>query len=52
MISRGVLMKALVKWEARFGLWVDRVPIPITGPDDVLIKISKTGICRADIDIY
>lgn len=52
MISRGVLMKALVKWEARPGLWMDDVPIPSIGPDDVLIKIGKTGICGTDIHIY
>lgn len=45
-------MKALVKWEARPGLWMDDVPIPQTGPDDVLIRIRKTGICGTDIHIY
>ena len=45
-------MKALVKAEARPGLWMDERPIPQIGPDDVLIKINKTGICGTDIHIY
>jgi len=45
-------MKALVKAEARPGLWMDERPIPQIGPDDVLVKIKKTGICGTDIHIY
>lgn len=45
-------MKALVKAEAQPGLWLDDRPIPSIGPDDVLIKINKTGICGTDIHIY
>lgn len=45
-------MKALVKAEAREGLWMQRVPVPEIGPDDVLIKINKTGICGTDIHIW
>jgi threonine 3-dehydrogenase len=52
MFQRGVLMKALVKSEPKPGLWMDDRPIPEIGPDDVLIKINKTGICGTDIHIY
>jgi threonine 3-dehydrogenase len=45
-------MKALVKAESKSGLWIDDVPIPSIGRDDVLIKINKTGICGTDIHIY
>ncbi|GLR61974.1 hypothetical protein GCM10007919_67040 [Rhizobium indigoferae] len=45
-------MKALVKAEAQPGLWLDDRPMPSIGPDDVLIKINKTGICGTDIHIY
>jgi threonine 3-dehydrogenase len=45
-------MRALVKWEAQPGLWLDDCPIPTIGSDDVLIKINKTGICGTDIHIY
>ncbi|MET3645391.1 L-threonine 3-dehydrogenase [Phyllobacterium ifriqiyense] len=45
-------MKALIKAEAKPGLWMDQRPIPEIGPDDVLIKINKTGICGTDVHIY
>jgi threonine 3-dehydrogenase len=45
-------MKALVKAEARPGLWLQDVPIPRIGIDDVLIKIHKTSICGTDVHIY
>ncbi|MFD1747491.1 L-threonine 3-dehydrogenase [Rhizobium helianthi] len=45
-------MKALVKAKAEPGLWLDDRPVPEIGPDDVLIKINKTGICGTDIHIY
>lgn len=45
-------MKALVKAKAEEGLWLDDVPEPQIGPDDVLIKIRKTAICGTDIHIY
>ncbi len=45
-------MKALVKAKPEAGLWMDRQPIPEIGPDDVLIKIRKTGICGTDIHIW
>lgn len=45
-------MKALVKKHAREGLWLDEVPIPSVGQNDVLIKMQKTAICGTDIHIY
>ncbi len=45
-------MKALVKKYAKPGIWMDEVPVPEYGPNDVLIKIIKTSICGTDIHIY
>jgi len=45
-------MKALVKSKAEPGLWMERRPVPEIGPDDVLIRIRKTGICGTDIHIW
>lgn len=45
-------MKALVKKEAKEGLWLMDVPEPEIGPDDVLIRIKKTAICGTDVHIY
>lgn len=45
-------MKALVKKYPQKGLWMEDVPEPVTGPDDVKIKIHKTAICGTDLHIY
>ena len=45
-------MKALVKKNAEPGLWLEEVPIPRIGMNDVLIKILKTSICGTDVHIY
>ncbi|MBU0714383.1 MAG: L-threonine 3-dehydrogenase [Verrucomicrobia bacterium] len=45
-------MKAIVKKKAEQGLWLDEVPIPPVGINDVLIKIKKTAICGTDVHIY
>jgi threonine 3-dehydrogenase len=45
-------MKALVKKEARPGIWMEDVPEPTVGPNDVLIRIVKTSICGTDMHIY
>jgi threonine 3-dehydrogenase len=45
-------MKALVKAKAEPGLWLDEVPIPEPGYDEVLIKITRTAICGTDVHIY
>ena len=45
-------MKALVKSEARPGIWMQDIEIPKVGPNDVLIRIGKTAICGTDMHIY
>jgi len=45
-------MKALVKKHAREGLWLEDVPVPEVGNNDVLVKIQKTAICGTDVHIY
>jgi threonine 3-dehydrogenase len=45
-------MKALVKAKAEPGIWMQEVPMPTVGPNDVLIKIKKTAICGTDLHIY
>lgn len=45
-------MKALVKKEAKEGLWLEEVPIPKIGINDVLIQVLKTSICGTDVHIY
>ncbi|KNG95622.1 L-threonine 3-dehydrogenase [Pseudaestuariivita atlantica] len=45
-------MKALVKSRAEPGLWAEDVPTPQIGPDDVLIRIHRTGICGTDVHIW
>ncbi len=45
-------MKVLVKSKAQVGLWQEDRPVPEIGPEDVLIKVHKTGICGTDIHIW
>ena len=45
-------MKALVKQHAEKGLWLDDVPEPEIGINDVLIKVKRTAICGTDMHIY
>lgn len=45
-------MKALVKRESGRGLWLEDVPEPKVGLNDVLIRIDRTGICGTDVHIY
>jgi len=45
-------MKAIVKSKAEPGLWLEDVPEPQIGINDVLIRIKKTGICGTDVHIY
>jgi len=45
-------MHALVKKEAREGLWLETVPIPEMGINDVKIRVLKTAICGTDLHIY
>ena len=45
-------MKALVKSKPEKGIWMEEVPVPKPGPNDVLIKVSKSAICGTDLHIY
>jgi len=50
--TRPTNMKALVKQQSRPGLWLEDVPEPRPGINDVLIRVRKTGICGTDLHIY
>lgn len=45
-------MKALVKREAARGIWMEDVPVPAPGANEVLIRVEKTAICGTDLHIY
>jgi len=45
-------MKAIVKKERRPGLWLEEVPEPLVGINDVLIRVDRAGICGTDLHIY
>ncbi len=45
-------MKALVKRKSEPGLWLEDVPEPKPGPNDVLIRVDRTGICGTDLHIF
>ena len=50
--ERDPVVKALVKAHANEGLWLEDVPEPEPGINDVLIRVRKTGICGTDLHIY
>jgi threonine 3-dehydrogenase len=52
MMKTPKTMKALVKQHAAPGLWLDEVPVPEIGINDVLIQILKTAVCGTDIHIW
>ena len=45
-------MKALVKKYRQPGLWLEDVPVPEIGVNDVLIKVHKAAICGTDVHIW
>jgi len=45
-------MKALVKAHAEPGLWLEDIPEPAFGINDVLIRVLRTGICGTDVHIF
>src|SRR6202047_1583050 len=45
-------MKALVKSRAAQGLWLENVPEPEPGINDVKVRVLCTGICGTDLHIY
>jgi threonine 3-dehydrogenase len=45
-------MRALVKSKATTGIWMEQVPIPQPGTNEVLIRLEKTAICGTDVHIH
>jgi threonine 3-dehydrogenase len=45
-------VRALLKLRAEPGLWLEDVPVPEIGINDVLIRVRKTGICGTDLHIH
>src|SRR3569833_3374723 len=45
-------MKALVKSRSERGLWLEDIPKPEIGINDVLIRVTHTGGCGTDLHIY
>jgi len=45
-------VKALVKARPEPGLWLQDVPEPNIGINDVLIRVLRTGICGTDVHIF
>src|SRR5215469_6762521 len=50
--SKRNFMKALVKSKREPGLWLEDIPKPEIGINDVLIQVLRTGICGTDVHIY
>ncbi len=46
------MMRALVKAKPEVGLWMENVPVPEVGPNDVLIRVKKSAICGTDVHIW
>ncbi len=46
------MMRALVKSKAETGLWMEHIPVPDPGPNDVLIRVKKSAICGTDVHIW
>ena len=45
-------MKALVKTKPERGIWLEDIPMPEVGHNDVLIRVRRTAICGTDIHIF
>jgi threonine 3-dehydrogenase len=45
-------MKAIRKTKPGKGLWLEDIPVPVPGVNEVLIKISKSAVCGTDLHIY
>jgi threonine 3-dehydrogenase len=45
-------LKALVKKKAEPGLWLEDIPVPSFGINDVFIRVLRAGICGTDLHIY
>lgn len=47
-----MLMQALVKAKPEPGLWLEQIPVPTVGINDVLIRVDRTAICGTDVHIW
>jgi threonine 3-dehydrogenase len=45
-------VKALVKAHLEPGLWLQDIPEPTIGINDILIRVLRTGICGTDVHIF
>ncbi len=45
-------MRALVKSRAEPGIWLEDVPAPTIGPNDLLVRVHHTSICGTDLHIW
>ena len=45
-------MKALIKKYPKKGIWMENVPDPKCGDNEIKIKITHTAICGTDLHIY
>jgi len=41
-----------LRWHSRENVKVDDIPVPIPGPDEVLIKVMFSGICGSEVHEY
>ena len=46
LLTKTPIMKALVKKHPKEGIWMDEVPMPEMGHNDVLIKVQKNRDLR------
>lgn len=45
------VMRAL-RWHGRKDVRLDRVPMPVPGPDEVLVRVEMVGLCGTDLEEY
>ena len=45
-------MRALVKSRREPGIWLEDVPRPTIGPNDLLVRVHYTSICGTDLHIW
>jgi threonine 3-dehydrogenase len=45
-------MRALSKLKPEVGIWMTEAPVPVPGPNDLLIRVKKSSICGTDVHIY
>ena len=45
-------MKALIKKYPKRGIWMENVPEPHCGDNEIKVKVTHTAICGTDLHIY